>query len=179
MTFFDDPPPDDCTVMLALLREAGRAGEHGSEVESAMERMPRTEYVDELGTPLPPAEPVVLERRFQRALRDLLMAGLLEARENGRFVMTERGRRVLNENPNGVDGSVLMRFPEYRRFLANLEQPVETHPPGEGAAYAEGMAAYNKGLRQTEKPYDLDTLSHLAWDAGWFEAFDEDMRPDG
>jgi hypothetical protein len=108
-----------------------------------------------------------------RELRDeMIEARLLAPLEGERFAATARGREVLAAYPQGIDESVLMRFAEFRDFLHRSVR----HPPRDdprGASYDEGYAAYLEGLRAVENPYPPDTIDHLAWENGWFEASDE------
>ena len=43
-------------------------------------------------------------------------AGLLTRPERGRYLLSERGKKVLEEHPDRVDLHVLQQFPEYRDF---------------------------------------------------------------
>jgi hypothetical protein len=65
-----------------------------------------------------------------------------------------------------------MQFTEFRAFIRRSVQrppPEDTH----GNAYDEGYAAHDSGARLDDNPYLPDTIDHLAWENGWFEAHDE------
>lgn len=54
--------------------------------------------------------------RFTWAITYLRNAGLLTSPQRGRFQITDRGRQVLQENPQRIDLEYLKRFPEFREF---------------------------------------------------------------
>ncbi len=90
-----------------------------------------------------------------------------------RFVITARGREALAKHPSGFDLADLMVYPEfadYIRRLARVREQMDPRTP----AYDEGFAAYRAGERLAANPYPSDTVDHLAWENGWFEALDED-----
>lgn len=179
MAFFDDPPPDDSAVMLAILK-AAEAATDGASLDHARDLLPKMDYPEDEVFHRTVNDPARLTRRFEESLRDLRKAGLVrDIREDGEFALSARGRRVLAENPNGVDTSVLLKFPEYRDYVRSDEQAIDLHPPGEQNAYETGFSAYQQGLRQTQNPYEPETRSHVMWDAGWFEALDEAYEEPG
>jgi restriction system protein len=105
----------------------------------------------------------------------LMEAALLTPAEGRRFIATKRGRELLAEHPAGIDESVLMRFPEFRAFIERSAR----HPPPEDPRsdqYDEGYAAHEAGLSPVDNPYPSDTINHLAWENGWFEARDEEAE---
>ncbi len=72
----------------------------------------------------------------------------------------------------GVDDSVLMEYPEFAEFIRKLGQ----RPPPENTdavEYEQGYEAFIAGRNYTDNPYNADTARHLAWENGWFQAFDE------
>lgn len=115
-----------------------------------------------------------LLERLERARRYLVAAVLIEDLGEGRFRITERGRRALAEHPLGVDDSVLMEFPEFRAFVRESAEAGERAEP-RSAEYDQGYRAYHGGVGPSANPYDFDTVKHLAWENGWFQARDEDM----
>jgi restriction endonuclease Mrr len=116
-----------------------------------------------------------LRRRLDTARHDLTVAGLIAPSGESRFRTTERGHKVLADYPDGVDESVLARFPEFRQYIRRTAGP----RPSEArqTAYDEGYAAYGDGLDPADNPYPRDSLSHLNWANGWFEARDDDTPP--
>jgi restriction system protein len=105
----------------------------------------------------------------------LMEAALLTPAEGDRFIATKRGREVLAEHPAGIDESVLMQFPEFRAFIERSTR----HPPPEDPRsdqYDEGYAAHQDGSSPVDNPYSPDTIDHLAWENGWFEARHEEAE---
>lgn len=115
-----------------------------------------------------------------RARLDLLRRYLAEARliapaDGDRFVITPRGREALAEHPQGFDLADLMAYPEFAHFIralarARAEERMDPRTP----AYDEGFAAYRAGAMLADNPHPSDSVDHLAWENGWFEALDED-----
>ena len=52
----------------------------------------------------------------------MTQAGLLARPERGRYLLTERGRKVLQDYPDRVDMTVLSQFPEYQEFRARKSE---------------------------------------------------------
>jgi len=67
---------------------------------------------------LPSGYQELFANRVAWAVTHLSRAGLLDRPRRGRYVLSERGRKVLAEHPGRIDTSVLMGFPEYREFRA-------------------------------------------------------------
>lgn len=124
-----------------------------------------------------PADATLLPLRVVAAFRYLCVAGLLDPDETGRCTMTERGREALCENPNGIDSSVLMMFPEFRSFVARpnpfREQAEAPAVPEPTTQFDDGFDAYQASKGLTDNPYEFDTFAHLEWENGWCEARDQ------
>jgi restriction system protein len=67
---------------------------------------------------LPSGKHRVILNRVGWALSYMKQARLVEAPKRGVYVITERGRRVLEEMPSGIDAEFLERFAEFRDFLS-------------------------------------------------------------
>ena len=108
-------------------------------------------------------------------MRHLIGAGLLHQVENDCFEITERGRRVLAEHPQGIDDTVLAEFPEFRAFMHRVHPP---HVPedAQGDTHEEGHRAFQEGEDTADNPYAFDTSKHLAWENGWSEARDDALE---
>lgn len=158
----DLPLLHDQDLMLALLRVASRGAARlddalaliGAELAQAHEPQP------------PPGSP--LPGRLARA-RDHLLAAQLLRPEGERFALTGRGAAMLARHPEGVDDTVLMQFPEFRRHVA---RPAAREDP-ESRAYQQGFAARLYGQSHTANPYRRESAAHQSWENGWFEACDE------
>jgi hypothetical protein len=167
----DDEPTllHEQDLMLALLR---LAAEGPSDVEGALARllaMRRQAHEP------PPDDPEDLRRRLKRAALALLQARALERDAKGTMRLTLRGRTLLAEAPQGVDESYLMRFEEFRDFIEATADRGRPDDPRAGAM-AEGARAFATGRPHTANPYPFDSIDHLAWENGWFEARDEAAR---
>ena len=119
-----------------------------------------------------------IEERVTLGLAELATAGLVASAGNGRFHLTPRGRAVLEQHPLGVDETVLAEFREFRDFAKRFApRPGESESPGPktptNQAYLDGYGACMAGRRTTDNPHPVDTVEHMAWDAGWFESMDE------
>jgi ribosome modulation factor len=116
---------------------------------------------------------------LQGARTHLLAAGALEPAGEDRLRLTSRGRQLLAAHPAGIDDSVLMEFPEFRRFVRRAATPKGDRRVAAAALrekeYDEGHAAFRAGRTAAENPYDQDSAQFLAWENGWFEARDEEV----
>jgi restriction system protein len=52
----------------------------------------------------------------------MIQAGLLDRPQRGRYLLSERGKKVLSEYPERVDMAVLAQFPEYQEFRSRKKQ---------------------------------------------------------
>ena len=67
---------------------------------------------------LPSGTQALFTNRVAWAVTHMTQAGLLTRPERGRYLLTERGRKVLQNHPDRVDMAVLSQFPEYQEFRA-------------------------------------------------------------
>lgn len=85
---------------------------------------------DDLAELLPSGKATVFGSRVGWALTYLSQAGLATRPKRGVYVITERGRKVLDEHQERVDNKVLEQFPEFLEFRARRKEkgePVGTH----------------------------------------------------
>jgi hypothetical protein len=113
--------------------------------------------------------------RLDCARFHLEKAQLIAPTEKNRFGITARGRVLLVDHPRRVEEWQLMQFPEFREFVHAAGQP--SCAKGQ-SAYERGIAAYWDGTPHADNPFPFDTLQHLVWDEGWFDARDEELAPD-
>lgn len=110
---------------------------------------------------------------------DLLRRYLAEARliaptSDGRFSITPRGREALAEHPAGFDLADLMAYPEFADFIRRLARArAAARMDPRTPAFDGGYAAFRAGATPADNPHPSDTVDHLAWENGWFEALDE------
>ncbi len=172
MTSEEETLLHDPDLMVALLRTAGPERDG---IERAIAHLRRLrEESGERG----PVEWEEVRRRLKRCALQLVAAGALEPVTGSRFRLTQRGRELLAEAERGIDETVLMRFPEYRAFLARTGGTEAADDPRRDAFVA-GMEAFQAGLPPTANPHPFDSVDHLAWENGWFTARDEAASTDG
>lgn len=71
----------------------------------------------------------VLANRCHWAQTYLRRAGLLESFRRGFFQLTERGRQLLAERPERIDGDLLQRYPEFTAWVqASRQRPSGNEP---------------------------------------------------
>ncbi|NBC32786.1 MAG: restriction endonuclease [Alphaproteobacteria bacterium] len=92
----------------------------------------------ELGTEerarlLPSGRQTVFSNRVHWAKFYLAKAGLIEATRRGHFQITERGRRVLESQPDFIDNDFLDQFDEFREFRGHQTDDAATTGPGPAA----------------------------------------------
>lgn len=123
----------------------------------------------------PPYDDAEILARLELIARYLVEARLLAPAGKGRLAITPRGREALAAHPAGFDLADLMVYPEFARYIhggARSRRVMDPRTP----AYDAGYAAYRGGATPADNPYPADTVDHLAWENGWFEALDEDTR---
>lgn len=114
-----------------------------------------------------------LRTRLEESATHLKEAGLLTEPEAGYFTATGRGKRLLDQNPKGIDDTVLERFVEFRRYLQQGRQAAGPTEPTRD--YRAGFNQYHDGCTLSDNPYDPETGAHQEWNLGWFEAFEEHL----
>lgn len=120
-----------------------------------------------------PSDTGPIRRRIESSYRHLHIARLIERGSDSRYLITPRGRETLRAHPKGIDASVLVRFPEYRRFIRRPRgEPGPPRSPRQ--EYDEGYIAGLAGRLITDNPYSHDNIAHLEWENGWCEAMDEE-----
>jgi hypothetical protein len=121
-----------------------------------------------------PVADAELVSRLRALSAHLVEARLLQTGDEGRLVLTRRGRAALEEHPAGFDTADLMAYPEFADFVDSRRRtgaPLDPH----AAEYDEGFNAYRSGQRPDDNPYPAETVSHQSWENGWCEALDEDL----
>jgi hypothetical protein len=176
MSAFDEAPllhePD---LMLAVLRVA--AAKAGT-LDDCVEHLRTLRRCARITEPMPEVE---VRARLEAAAAKLRRAGLIEAPAPGRFRITARGRQVLEDNPDGVDDTVLMQLPEFRpvnghamTVPAARAAPVAT-PRAPNAEYQSGFEAFLAGAGLADNPHPPDVRAYLDWENGWSQARDRHL----
>jgi restriction system protein len=173
MTAFDDSPllhePD---LMLAVLRVAAvKAGT----LDDCIDHLRTLRQFAQIDEPMPDAE---VRAMLETAAAKLHRAKLIEVLAPGRFRITARGRRILDDNPDGIDDSILMQLPEFRpsgsHAAAGARAAAAERAPDTG--YQSGFEAFLAGISLTDNPHPPDVRAYLDWENGWSQARDEQLR---
>ena len=112
--------------MLPLLRFMGDRQEHSVReiVDALSAEFQLTEA--ERRQLLPSGVQPVMSNRVAWARAHMGMAGLLEKMRHGFHQITDRGRKILSENPKRIDLKFLTQFEEYREFRKPRAKAGET-----------------------------------------------------
>lgn len=108
--------PDYETLMLPLLRQFSDGREHT--VREVTENLAKEFMLsdEELKKLVPSGRQTLFVGRVGWAKTYIKQAGLLNSPKRATFTISERGRKVLRENPIRIDNSYLERFPEFVDF---------------------------------------------------------------
>jgi restriction system protein len=117
--------PDYQTIMLPLLRFAGDQQEHSlrEAIDQLAEKFALTEV--ERKELLPSRQQEIFNNRVAWARTYLGKAGLLESTRRGYFKITDRGVKVVKQNPDRIDVKFLDQFEEFRQFRALRHTKIE------------------------------------------------------
>jgi len=117
--------PDYQSVMLPLLKLVGRYGQiKMSDVTQLIaDEFRLTE--EERRELLPSGKQPIIQNRVAWARTYLKKAGLLDSPQRGVIVISDRGKKVLSENPKTIDVIFLRQFPEFLDFRNSSHQEDE------------------------------------------------------
>lgn len=117
--------PDYQTVMLPLLRSCEDQKEHS--LRETVEILAAYFHLtpEELKEMLPSGQQEIFLNRVGWARTYLKKAGLLESTKRGYFKITDRGKKVLAENPKNIDVKFLDQFNEFRAFRTTKKKKEE------------------------------------------------------
>lgn len=108
--------PDFQSLMLPLLKLADDEQEHAS--RDATDNMANFfRLTDAEREELLPAGHSLFGNRVGWALTHLRHAGLLETTRRGYFTLTQRGKQVLQQNPQSITTKFLTQFSEHQQFI--------------------------------------------------------------
>jgi restriction system protein len=142
--------PDFQALMLPLLRSAA------SGAECSMQDA-RTTLADQVGLTaddrqelLPSGQQTRFSNRVAWAKIHLERAGLLEKTRRGHFIISERGRQVLNSPPERIDIRYLQQFPGFKEFRQRTaESPSElTEDPSQAETPEEALEQAYRQIRE-------------------------------
>lgn len=114
--------------MLPLLRIAGDGKEHFARdtIDTLSKQFSLTE--EEKNAFLPSGKSKIFYDRVHWALSYLRHSMLLSSPRRGFFQITERGKEVLKQNPNGIDNQFLRQFPEFVDYVGFKTANEESTP---------------------------------------------------
>lgn len=123
---------------------------------------------DDLAERIPSGRVTTLQNRVGWAVTYLFRCGLLERPRRAHYRITERGRSVLQENPERVDLEVLKQFDEFhefrRRDQSSAAQPSGVHIDVARSETAdERMEEANAELRSALSAELLDRIREQSW----------------
>lgn len=167
--------PDYQTIMLPLLKFAGDEKEHST--RESIEYL-ANEYKlsdEERNELLPSGTARLFDNRVGWASTYMRKAGLIESENRGYFNITERGKHVLSQNPQGINVKFLEQFPEFIEFRQRkknkgekqkVEFPVTTGTPEETLeeAYQKLQAGLASDLLQNIKECSPSFFERLVVD---------------
>lgn len=112
------PVPDYQTLMLPVLKCVSDGQEHATKElrQKTAEMLKLTD--DDLAERLPSGIQPTYENRVGWAMTYLKKSGLLTSPKRGILRITERGKEVLQQNPEKIDNKFLEQFKEYQDFKA-------------------------------------------------------------
>ena len=108
--------PDFQTVMLPLMKYSSDGREHN--VRETIEYLAKEFKLseEELTELLPSGSQAIFENRVRWAKTHLSKAGLLSSPRRSIFIISERGKQVLQTKPKLINMALLRQFPEYVEF---------------------------------------------------------------
>lgn len=117
--------PDFQTMMLPLLQIASDGKEHS--IHEAVDVLGRHySLTEEEKTKLLPSGQPIFYNRVGWTRTHLKKAGLLKYPRRGYFIITDRGKEVLQRDPERINMNYLREFPEYNEFRTTSREPGET-----------------------------------------------------
>ncbi|PAX58076.1 restriction endonuclease [Brunnivagina elsteri] len=157
--------PDFQKIMLPLLQYASDEQEHS--VRKAIEALVDTLNLNEEERKelLPSGQQTIFDNRVGWAKTHLKKAGLLETPKRGIFQISERGKKVLSDNPEYINIRFLDQFPEHIEF--RNKKP--TKNDNSSLEIIEELADINttpqesieRGYQQIRKEIELEILNRV------------------
>ena len=110
------PIPDFQSIMLPLLKilADGKVYKYREIFEALVREFLVTEA--ERKEMLPSGQQEIFSNRVGWAKTYLKKAGLIESHQRATFVISEKGKEILSQNPARIDAKFLRQFPEFQEF---------------------------------------------------------------
>lgn len=162
--------PDFQSIMLPLLTYAADGNEH--HILEAVDYLAIKFSLsdEELSKLLSSGQQPVFYNRVGWARTYLKKAGLLEDPKRGYFRITERGKKILNEDPSRIDMKYLRQFPEYLEFRESTQDQNESYTEDEELEELTPEEALENAYQKIRKDLAdslLETIQNST--AGFFE----------
>lgn len=173
--------PDYQTLMLPILQLAADGKEHRfrTTVEELADQYNLTE--EERSELLPSGGYPLFDNRVGWARTYLKQAGLLQSTRRGVFLITELGKKILEQNPTHIDVAFLDQFEEFRKFRTRRRsksgKPTDSSDEGpttEARSTPEdSLALAYKNIRNTLEAELIDQVKSAS--PGFFERLVVDL----
>ncbi len=110
------PIPDFQSIMLPLLKilADGKVYKYREIIEALVREFQVTEA--ERKEMLPSGQQEIFANRVSWAKTYLKKAGLIDSPQRATFVISEKGKEILSQNPARIDAKFLRQFPEFQEF---------------------------------------------------------------
>ena len=110
------PIPDFQSIMLPLLKilADGKVYKYREIIEALVREFKVTE--SERKEMLPSGQQEIFANRVGWAKTYLKKAGLIDSPQRATFVISEKGKEILSQNPARIDAKFLRQFPEFQEF---------------------------------------------------------------
>ena len=158
--------PDYQTCMLPVLKKA----EHGevkisTVIEELSDEFGLTD--DEKAELLPSGKQTIIANRIHWAKSYLKQAGLVEVTKRAHFIISDRGRKVLAENPSFIDAKMLEKYEDFQDFKNRkntrdvsdeITQPTQKLPINTSQTPDEIMRAAHKEIDDTLREDMLEQI---------------------
>jgi len=110
------PIPDFQSIMLPLLKilADGKVYKYREIIEALVREFQVTEA--ERKEMLPSGQQEIFANRVGWAKTYLKKAGLIDSPQRATFVISEKGKEILSQNPTRIDTKFLRQFPEFQEF---------------------------------------------------------------
>jgi restriction system protein len=118
--------PDYQSIMLPLLKFAGDQKEHSlrETIEALADSFSLS--AEDRKQLLPSGRQATFDNRVGWARTYLAKSGLLEVTRRGYYKISERGLKVLQQNPDKIDNKFLRQFPEFIEFQSRRSKTEKT-----------------------------------------------------
>jgi restriction system protein len=153
--------PDYQSVMLPLLKRIADRQEHPLPV--AIEALAGEFKLTDSETRelLPSSGQLVFNNRVGWARTYMKKAGLLSTPKRGILQITDRGLKVLKDNPTRVDNKVLRQFPEFLEFQKPKDESTSEIEPAVASERLDPQENIEVGYQRIRKELSTELLARI------------------